>query len=296
MEAQAGSLNDSYNQALADLVAVDSAVARKNSEIEAAQSRLAEVQASIAAGQQRLSESQAQLDERRGVLEKRLLSAYKHDDLGYLEVIMGADDFSEFLTRLDMMNAIAEEDRELIDSIRGSMDEVQSQLADLEAEQEELQATIGELDAARAELIQAKAERQAVVDSIQQERDLNAAQQQQLRAQAAAVTSNMNTIQSQTAAASGDDYQPAGGGSSITVTATAYCLAGSTATGMPTGRGIIAVDPGVIPLGSRVHVSGYGDAIAADTGGSIRGNRIDVWLPCGEAGSWGVRTVTVTIY
>ena len=65
---------------------------------------------------------------------------------------------------------------------------------------------------------------------------------------------------------------------------------------MPVGRGIIAVDPSVIPLGSRVHVSGYGDAIAADTGGAIQGNIIDVWLPCGEAYSWGRRTVTVTVY
>jgi 3D (Asp-Asp-Asp) domain-containing protein len=65
---------------------------------------------------------------------------------------------------------------------------------------------------------------------------------------------------------------------------------------MPVGRGIIAVDPNVIPLGSRVHVSGYGDAIAADTGGAIHGNIVDVWLPCGEAYAWGRRTVTITVY
>ncbi len=49
-----------------------------------------------------------------------------------------------------------------------------------------------------------------------------------------------------------------------------------TATGMLAQRGVVAVDPSVIPLGTRVYVEGYGDAIAADTGGAIRGKRIDL--------------------
>ena len=42
---------------------------------------------------------------------------------------------------------------------------------------------------------------------------------------------------------------------------------------------MIAVDPNVIPLGSKVYVEGYGEAIAADTGGAIKGNKIDVHVP-----------------
>ncbi|MBV8280915.1 MAG: 3D domain-containing protein [Candidatus Eremiobacteraeota bacterium] len=51
---------------------------------------------------------------------------------------------------------------------------------------------------------------------------------------------------------------------------------GRTATGMQAGYGVVAVDPRVIRLGSRVFVPGYGLAIAADTGGAIVGNRIDL--------------------
>mgnify|MGYP001163295718 CR=1 FL=1 len=59
---------------------------------------------------------------------------------------------------------------------------------------------------------------------------------------------------------------------------------------------IIAVDPKVIPLGTRVYVEGYGNAIAADTGGSIHGNRIDIFFPTqSQAVRWGLRTVKVTI-
>jgi 3D (Asp-Asp-Asp) domain-containing protein len=61
--------------------------------------------------------------------------------------------------------------------------------------------------------------------------------------------------------------------------------------------GVIAVDPAVIPLGTRVFVPGYGPAVAADVGSSIRGNIIDLWMPStAKAQAWGRRSVTITVY
>lgn len=84
---------------------------------------------------------------------------------------------------------------------------------------------------------------------------------------------------------------------------TAYCegCSGITKTGINLRKNpnlkVIAVDPNVIPLGSKVYVEGYGEAIAGDIGGAIKGNKIDVFIPTtAEAYSWGRRTVTVTIY
>lgn len=89
------------------------------------------------------------------------------------------------------------------------------------------------------------------------------------------------------------------------VEATAYTIPDGqdvayTATGMPLTRDpglkVIAVDPDVIPLGTKVYVEGYGMAIAADTGGAIQGNKIDVFLPTEEECiSYGRQTVKVTI-
>ena len=71
---------------------------------------------------------------------------------------------------------------------------------------------------------------------------------------------------------------------------------GITATGMRVKPGVIAVDPRVIPLGTYVYVRGYGYSIAADTGGAIKGNRIDVYMKTlREAYQWGRRTVNVYI-
>lgn len=72
--------------------------------------------------------------------------------------------------------------------------------------------------------------------------------------------------------------------------------AGITATGLPAVRGVVAVDPDVIPLGTRLFIPGYGEAIAADTGGAIVGNRIDLLMDSyGEAMDFGRQDVPVYI-
>jgi 3D (Asp-Asp-Asp) domain-containing protein/peptidoglycan hydrolase CwlO-like protein len=83
-------------------------------------------------------------------------------------------------------------------------------------------------------------------------------------------------------------------GGTMTVYATGYCLRGSTATGLPVGPGVVAVDPTVIPLGTRMTIPGYGEGVAADVGGAIKGARIDVWIgSCARAAAFA-RTVTIT--
>ena len=86
-------------------------------------------------------------------------------------------------------------------------------------------------------------------------------------------------------------------GRTLVVDAVAYHLPGRTASGLPVGVGVIAVDPAVIPLGTRVFVPGYGPAVAADVGSAIKGAVIDLWMPSTAAArAWGRRTVTITVY
>lgn len=77
--------------------------------------------------------------------------------------------------------------------------------------------------------------------------------------------------------------------------ATAYTHTGSnTATGIKPQVGIVAVDPRVIPLGTKLYVEGYGHCRAMDVGGKVKGSRIDVFLDTREeARRWGVRNVRV---
>lgn len=92
----------------------------------------------------------------------------------------------------------------------------------------------------------------------------------------------------------------------MTMTATAYTAyckgcSGTTATGINLRENpslkVIAVDPSVIPLGTKVFVEGYGYAVAGDTGGAIKGSKIDIFIPNkSDAYEWGVKTVKVRVY
>lgn len=92
----------------------------------------------------------------------------------------------------------------------------------------------------------------------------------------------------------------------MTVKATAYTASckgcsGITATGInlkkkPNAK-VISVDPKKIPLGTKVYVEGYGEAIAGDTGSAIKGNKIDLHMPTKKkALNWGVRSVKIKVY
>ena len=95
------------------------------------------------------------------------------------------------------------------------------------------------------------------------------------------------------------------GGKEFYVSATAYTAScagcsGITATGINLkanpGLKVIAVDPNVIPLGSKVYVEGYGYAVAGDTGGAIKGNKIDLFVANhSDAIAFGRKQVKVTI-
>src|SRR2546423_128054 len=85
----------------------------------------------------------------------------------------------------------------------------------------------------------------------------------------------------------------------LSFTATAYSLRGRTASGSLVSRGVIAADRRVLPIGTRVRLeagSYSGEYVVADTGGAVRGRKIDIWVPsAGEAMRFGRRPIKLTV-
>lgn len=85
----------------------------------------------------------------------------------------------------------------------------------------------------------------------------------------------------------------------IAFTATAYSLRGRTASGSGVRRGIVAADPRVLPLGTRIYISAgqySGTYLVADTGGAVKGRKLDLWMPStAEAMRFGRRKVSVKV-
>ena len=86
----------------------------------------------------------------------------------------------------------------------------------------------------------------------------------------------------------------------LVFTATAYCTGSVTASGIPVTKGIVAADPAVLPLGTRIRLTKAapynGTYWVLDTGGAIRKRRLDVYIPdCAAARQFGRRSVHVTV-
>ncbi|ANF46784.1 MULTISPECIES: 3D domain-containing protein [Priestia] len=187
-------------------------------------------------------------------------------------------------------------------SVAQAAPEAQQAQAPAEQTQEEQQQP--QAEQAQKEQQQAQAEQ---AQKEQQQAQAEQAQKEQQQAQAEQAQKEQQQAQAEQAQ---KQQQPAessqqASGKSMTVEATAYTAncagcSGTTATGVDLkanpNQKVIAVDPSVIPLGSKVYVEGYGEAVAADTGGAIKGNRIDVFVPSeGDAQQFGRKSVKITV-
>ncbi|PEY42161.1 cell wall-binding protein [Bacillus cereus] len=208
--------------------------------------------------------------------------------------------------------------QENLQAVQAKYNQIASQInlaeqekAKIESSMKEVQETIArEQEAARlAAEAQAKAEAEA--KAAREAEEKARADVEAERAQAKKVESTPAPKQAGNTTQASPEPAPAKGGREIYVEATAYTAdpgengykpgeivksaSGHNLTANP-GMKLIAVDPRVIPLGSTVYVEGYGKAIAGDTGGDIKGHRIDVLMPDKASSSaWGRRTVKVTI-
>ncbi|WP_394556352.1 3D domain-containing protein [Priestia aryabhattai] len=187
----------------------------------------------------------------------------------------------------------------------------QAQAEQAQKEQQQAQAEQAQKQQQQAQAEQAqKQQQQAQAEQAQKEQQQAQAEQAQKEQQQAQAEQAQKEQQQAQAEQAQKQQQPAessqqASGKSMTVEATAYTAncagcSGTTATGVDLkanpNQKVIAVDPSVIPLGSKVYVEGYGEAVAADTGGAIKGNRIDVFVPSeGDAQQFGRKSVKITV-
>ena len=305
LRQQAQSLDSRAHRALLDLYALDSrlhaAQTRLSSlEIQTIQLRNAQMQLlqQLGATRRTLAVSQQRLGDNLSML-------YKQGDVSALAVMLGSQSLDDAVTRLDDLNRVADQSREVVAVTADAQSRLTRLRTSLDAKRRALDAAVADARATTNALAAARAERVGFIATLRRQQSLKVAQIHALEATAQRVVHKSAEIQA--AAAAGESSPPAAplsapvaptpGGTTLTVSSTGYSLPGRTATGLPVGWGVVAVDPAVIPLGTRMTVPGYGEAVAADTGSAVRGNTIDLWFPTlAQARAWGRRAVTITLH
>jgi len=308
LRAQQNALASRLRGATLDLYALDARLGSARAKLaqlqnEAVQLRLQQRQLAmqISATKRTLTVSQKHLG-------ANLRLMYERGDTDPLAVILGAESLTEAVSTIDGLKRVTDQSSSFV---RASL-LAQRHLQVLRTSLVEHRARIASAVAAAARttrsLATAQADRLSFISGLRARQQLAASQVQQLEAAghraevksqaltaAAAASGPVPVVTSDASPAPA--AAPASGGRTLVVSATGYSLPGHTATGLPVSFGVVAVDPTVIPLGTRMTIPGYGEGVAADVGSGVRGAMIDLWFPSvAQAYAWGRRTVTITLH
>ena len=270
-----------------------------NARLQSIQTKQAEINAQIAQTQNEIVKMEAYLKTRQDVLNRRVRAIYMHGQLNYLEVILGANSFSDFANRVELLKRVIRSDYNLILEIQKQKAAIEAKKAQLEEDKRQLDALAAEAEKTRQEIAKKKAEQQKVLDAAKSNKAAAAQMEQDLNAQLASVR---NLIQQRLAAAeaarqaaqqqaASDDEGGGSGSDDNYVQGTGamgwpcsgpitspfgyrtHPIFGTTIfhagidIGVDYGTPIHAADSGVVVYSGWI--SGYGNAVIIDHGGGI---------------------------
>jgi 3D (Asp-Asp-Asp) domain-containing protein len=256
---------------------------------------------------------------RKGIMKKRAVALQQNDNVNVMiNLFFEADSISDFIQRASAVSTLMDADKDILGAQKEDLQKIEKDKKEIDRQEQILEEDQKVLAKQQAELDQNLQKRQQTL-TVMQEKYNQIVQQMALAEQdKAGIESQMMDIQvkisreqedakartvNASTPSSQNDSNVAIKGTEMYVTATAYSpeesgsitAAGYDIKANPNMK-LIAVDPSVIPLGSKVWVEGYGVAIAGDTGGAIKGHKIDVLVPTKAAAlSWGRRTVKIVI-
>ena len=335
LENELGSLEASADATVLELFALESELSRASSRLETLTAKAAHIESATDSAREQTQIARQALGVAEAGLAERVRALYMADNIDSLEVLLGASSIQTAVDGIGALRRTISRDDELIRQVSAARSAAIEQRDELRARQDRVERAVVEADSARDDLDQSRADRKAFLTSLREEVSLGQRDIKELRQRASELETRAAEIQAQAAAQTAAASPSPGGtsaaptpqpplpapasppsapptppsapppieidsggalaGSQLTVVATGYALTGTTAVGVQTQPGIIAVDPRVIPLGTKMSVPGYGNGIAADTGSAVKGAIIDLWFPSvQEALNWGRRTVTLT--
>lgn len=299
LRAENADLTAGTRSGLVGLQLIEARLAQTSAELASFRARAEVVRSKRKAVYKELTIARGALRSTRRALARRLQSLYEHGETDVLEVILGAGSLRAALEAVETLDLAARQDEDLLLKARSETRQLAKLNGVLAGRERELEQLAAARAAAAAALSQARAERIRTIAAMRSAVESNGYRIAGLEERARTLASVQSTpapvvVPGAPRIASG----PASSGvHTLTVVATGYALPGRTASGRPVGWGSVAVDPSVIPMGSRLSIPGYGLGVASDTGGAIQGAKIDLWFPSvAEARAWGARVVTITVY
>lgn len=303
------SINQEIEKIKSDMEALQSYITQNREALAGTQQRIAETQQQIEKKKEEIVVLQDKIHNRKDVMKSRLVALQEDEKLNVaINVILESKSVADLIQRASAVTTLFNADNDIINDQENDLAQIEADKQEIAKHEEQLAAEKETLSKQQNELALNLQKRQESLTVMQQkysqvdqemagiQAELTAAQEKVRQEQEAVKAMSIAKTPAAPAA-------PAPTGTEMYVTSTAYSWQSS---GSITYMGynikenpnmkLIAVDPSVIPLGSKVWVEGYGVAIAGDTGGAIKGHKIDVLMPNNaQAYAWGRKTVKVVV-
>jgi 3D (Asp-Asp-Asp) domain-containing protein/peptidoglycan hydrolase CwlO-like protein len=266
LSSEISQLSTNEQNLVQEILSTESLIEIKKNEIKVIDASIVQIEKDLKDLENQRQILLKKLDAKREELRRIIISSYKFGKNNVLKLLINARDINEFIKTLYILKNIMRRNAELILSIRIDKEDYDNILRKSDEKRKQLEST----------RITRQAEQKKLETNLKKDNTLLA----QVKNEKQSVQKTLGDIKARIA-----QVQPSG----VILTgewkmvATAYFSGGGglngtgvTYTGIKARKGIIAVDPSVIPLGTKLYVEGYGVAQAADIGGWIKGSRVDL--------------------
>jgi murein DD-endopeptidase MepM/ murein hydrolase activator NlpD len=169
-QSKVTSVKKQESSIMGQIQSLEKEISSTENQITATEDRIAFLEDSIVATQADIEETEQNLKEKSELLSERLVVLHEQGEVTYLEVLLSATDFKDFLTRYEMVNSIIEQDVDLIASINQDKQDLEMRKSDLEVKKKELENALKQQESMRAQLDEQKAEKKQILASVQNER------------------------------------------------------------------------------------------------------------------------------
>ena len=305
VQTQRNDLENKVDRIDQQLVTSMSEINSNANDITITQNRIKETQINI-------EKAEANIKSEQIIFDNRMRSMYINGTSSYVEIILGSKGFDDFMSRVKNIKLIITFDKNIIDGLNTKKAAINLKKVELDTESTKLISLSVDNKNKLTTLTKQKSDQTVLLAKLQAQENQYSAQLVTDTATETKKVADARQVALATQQAKIKDVAPISRGgdavsykNTLSVRATAYdptnttslyTYSGRMAEWNPSGYSTIAVDPDVIPIGSKVYVEGYGLAYAADIGGAIKGNTIDVFFNTpNETKNWGVRYVKVSI-